>query len=78
MQKRGREEKNIDKNHWHVRMLVRKYYPDIVTSDKDTCEGSQRAVGSLVVRAPDFRPEDLGSMFNATKYPPSTHGVRAR
>ncbi|GFT31748.1 hypothetical protein TNCV_231451 [Trichonephila clavipes] len=37
-----------------------------------------RAVGSLVVRASDSRPEGLGSMPDATKYPPSTHGVRAR
>ncbi|GFU66120.1 hypothetical protein TNCV_2857931 [Trichonephila clavipes] len=29
-------------------------------------------VSSLVVRASDFRPEDLGSMADATKYPPST------
>ncbi|GFY14509.1 hypothetical protein TNCV_1315631 [Trichonephila clavipes] len=41
------------------------------------------AVGSVVVRASDSRPEGLGSMPNATKYPPSTHteytlGVRAR
>ncbi|GFW69630.1 hypothetical protein TNCV_489741 [Trichonephila clavipes] len=36
------------------------------------------AVGSLVVRASDSRPEGLGSMSDATKYPPSTHGVRAR
>ncbi|GFU23327.1 hypothetical protein TNCV_2560031 [Trichonephila clavipes] len=36
------------------------------------------AVGSLVVRASNSRPEDLGSFPDATKYPPSTHGVRAR
>ncbi|GFU52200.1 hypothetical protein TNCV_4186491 [Trichonephila clavipes] len=35
-------------------------------------------VGSLVVRASDSRLEGLGSMPEATKYPPSTHGVRAR
>ncbi|GFX06071.1 transposable element Tc1 transposase [Trichonephila clavipes] len=35
-------------------------------------------MGSLVVRASDSRPEGLGSMLDATKYPPSTHGVRAR
>ncbi|GFV46416.1 hypothetical protein TNCV_3233051 [Trichonephila clavipes] len=28
--------------------------------------------------ASDSRPEYLGSMLDATKYPPSTHGVRAR
>ncbi|GFU53036.1 hypothetical protein TNCV_3098241 [Trichonephila clavipes] len=36
-----------------------------------------RAVGSLVVRTSDSRPEGLGSMPDATKYPPSTQGVRA-
>ncbi|GFV36898.1 hypothetical protein TNCV_4766961 [Trichonephila clavipes] len=35
------------------------------------------AVGSLVVRALDSRPEGLGSMPDATKYPPSAHGERA-
>ncbi|GFY07140.1 hypothetical protein TNCV_276871 [Trichonephila clavipes] len=35
---------------------------------------SVRAVDSLVVRASDSRPEGLGSMPDATKYPPSTHG----
>ncbi|GFV00746.1 hypothetical protein TNCV_1385651 [Trichonephila clavipes] len=39
---------------------------------------SSRAVGSLVVRASDSRLEGLVSMPDATKYPPSTHGVRAR
>ncbi|GFV06501.1 hypothetical protein TNCV_2948241 [Trichonephila clavipes] len=29
-------------------------------------------------RASDSRPEDLGLMPDASKYPPSTHGVRAR
>ncbi|GFS57508.1 hypothetical protein TNCV_1401761 [Trichonephila clavipes] len=33
---------------------------------------------SLVVRASDSRPEDLGLMLDATKYPPTTHGVRSR
>ncbi|GFV33444.1 hypothetical protein TNCV_139181 [Trichonephila clavipes] len=31
-------------------------------------------VGCLVVRESDSRPESLGSMPDATKYPPSTHG----
>ncbi|GFW34404.1 hypothetical protein TNCV_221301 [Trichonephila clavipes] len=35
------------------------------------------AVGSLVVRASDFRPEGLGSMPDVTKYAPSTHGFNA-
>ncbi|GFW41954.1 hypothetical protein TNCV_6631 [Trichonephila clavipes] len=36
------------------------------------------AVGSLVVRASDSRPEGLGSMPDATKHPPSTHGSTFR
>ncbi|GFV84331.1 hypothetical protein TNCV_1591901 [Trichonephila clavipes] len=36
------------------------------------------AVGSLVVRASDSRPDDLGSMPDAPKYPPSTHGCPCR
>ncbi|GFS95290.1 DDE_3 domain-containing protein [Trichonephila clavipes] len=35
------------------------------------------AVGSVGVRASDSRSEDLVSMPDATKYPLSTHGVRA-
>ncbi|GFV12667.1 uncharacterized protein TNCV_1388631 [Trichonephila clavipes] len=34
------------------------------------------AVGSRVIKASDSRPGGLGSMPDATKYPPSTHGVR--
>ncbi|GFU29338.1 hypothetical protein TNCV_3335161 [Trichonephila clavipes] len=37
-----------------------------------------RAVGSLVVRASDSRPEGLGSLPDATKDPPSTHGFTCR
>ncbi|GFX14666.1 hypothetical protein TNCV_4016641 [Trichonephila clavipes] len=37
-----------------------------------------RAVGSLVVRALDSRPEGLGSRPDATKHPPSTHGFICR
>ncbi|GFU84873.1 hypothetical protein TNCV_2128141 [Trichonephila clavipes] len=33
---------------------------------------------SLVVRASDSRPEGLGSMPDATKHPPSTHGFTCR
>ncbi|GFU28539.1 hypothetical protein TNCV_467631 [Trichonephila clavipes] len=36
------------------------------------------AVGSLVVRSSDSRPEGLGSMPDATKHPPSTHGSTCR
>ncbi|GFV22024.1 hypothetical protein TNCV_4527091 [Trichonephila clavipes] len=34
-------------------------------------------MGSLVVRASDSRPEGLGSMPDATKYSPNTHGFHA-
>ncbi|GFX82602.1 hypothetical protein TNCV_1192771 [Trichonephila clavipes] len=34
-------------------------------------------MGRIVVRASDSRPEGLGSMPNAAKYPPSTHGFPA-
>ncbi|GFU91256.1 uncharacterized protein TNCV_4925861 [Trichonephila clavipes] len=37
-----------------------------------------RAVGSLVVRASDSRPEGLGSMLDVTKYPQSAHGFTCR
>ncbi|GFX28286.1 uncharacterized protein TNCV_1125401 [Trichonephila clavipes] len=36
------------------------------------------AVGSLVVRASDSRPEGLGSMLDVTKYPQSAHGFTCR
>ncbi|GFT11330.1 hypothetical protein TNCV_1144191 [Trichonephila clavipes] len=36
------------------------------------------AVGSLVVRVSDSRPEGLGSMPDATKHPPSTHGFTCK
>ncbi|GFT63084.1 hypothetical protein TNCV_705161 [Trichonephila clavipes] len=36
------------------------------------------AVGSLVVRASGSRPKGLGSMPDATKYPPSTHELPCR
>ncbi|GFW50551.1 hypothetical protein TNCV_2888541 [Trichonephila clavipes] len=35
-------------------------------------------MGSLVVRASDSRPESLGSMPDATKYPQSTHGFHGK
>ncbi|GFX03820.1 hypothetical protein TNCV_2113921 [Trichonephila clavipes] len=38
----------------------------------------RRAVGSVVVRASDFRSEGLGWKPDNTNYPPSTHGVRTR
>ncbi|GFX68882.1 uncharacterized protein TNCV_3865801 [Trichonephila clavipes] len=45
-----------------------------ITTDKTL----YRAVGSLMVRASDSRPEGLGSMLDVTKYPPSAHGFTCR
>ncbi|GFV04492.1 hypothetical protein TNCV_1314541 [Trichonephila clavipes] len=42
-----------------------------------TCKSRRKAVGSLVVRALDSRPEGLGSMPVATKCPPNSHGLPA-
>ncbi|GFT91831.1 uncharacterized protein TNCV_3259861 [Trichonephila clavipes] len=41
-------------------------------------KASSGAVGSLVVRASDSRPEGLGSMLDVTKYPSSAHGFTCR
>ncbi|GFX24224.1 transposable element Tcb2 transposase [Trichonephila clavipes] len=45
---------------------------------RDVIYTMTRAVGSLVVRASDSRPEGLGSMLDVTKYPPSAHGFTCR
>ncbi|GFY36216.1 hypothetical protein TNCV_4845881 [Trichonephila clavipes] len=47
--------------------------PTDLTGTYSVCT-RRRAVGSLVVRASDSRPEGLGSMPDATKHHPSTHG----
>ncbi|GFV59110.1 hypothetical protein TNCV_649991 [Trichonephila clavipes] len=47
-------------------------------SSADTAIRLPNTVGSLVVRASDSRPEGLGSMPDATKHPPSTHGFTCR
>ncbi|GFX06877.1 transposable element Tcb2 transposase [Trichonephila clavipes] len=52
--------------------------PRRIQSVRQTMNNQKLAVGSLVVRASDSRPEGLGSMPDATKYPPSTHGMRSR
>ncbi|GFT17335.1 uncharacterized protein TNCV_4806291 [Trichonephila clavipes] len=52
----------------------------IVASDADSGAagaGFESRV-NLVVRASDSRPEDLGSMLDVTKYPPSAHGFTCR
>ncbi|GFX52876.1 uncharacterized protein TNCV_4791131 [Trichonephila clavipes] len=46
--------------------------------DGSVVKKSRWAVGSLVVRASDSRPEGLGSMLDVTKYPPSAHGFTCR
>ncbi|GFV37899.1 uncharacterized protein TNCV_2663121 [Trichonephila clavipes] len=45
---------------------------------RESVSNNSKAVDCRVVRASDSRPEGLGSMPDATKYPPSTHGVCAR
>ncbi|GFU82396.1 hypothetical protein TNCV_2462791 [Trichonephila clavipes] len=66
---------------------VRKFMDLLMDQDKTGGGGKKKqnsmiclkkSLGSLVVRASDSRPKGLGSMPDATKYPPSTHGVRAR
>ncbi|GFW09332.1 uncharacterized protein TNCV_4276601 [Trichonephila clavipes] len=57
-----------------VRQMLEQHFGDIVL-----CHNfSASAVGSLVVRASDSRPEGLGSMLDVTKYPPSAHGFTCR
>ncbi|GFW23926.1 hypothetical protein TNCV_946101 [Trichonephila clavipes] len=49
---------------------LKKYLTVLIKLITSNC----RAMGSLVVRASDNRPEGLGSMPDATKYPLSTRG----
>ncbi|GFV58900.1 hypothetical protein TNCV_1826081 [Trichonephila clavipes] len=44
----------------------------------NTATRKNGAVGNLVARSSDSVPNGLGLMPNATKYPASTDGVRAR
>ncbi|GFX16856.1 uncharacterized protein TNCV_2518341 [Trichonephila clavipes] len=78
--------------HSHSRRLFKKAYLSPLERDlrgkvslNDSCllsnsdgEKIKQAVGSLVVRASDSRPEGLGSMLDVTKYPPSAHGFTCR
>ncbi|GFY14798.1 uncharacterized protein TNCV_648411 [Trichonephila clavipes] len=50
----------------------------VMRSSPEPLKTRRRAVGSLVVRASDSRPEGLGSMLDVTKYPPSAHGFTCR
>ncbi|GFW15246.1 hypothetical protein TNCV_173911 [Trichonephila clavipes] len=65
-----------EQNYLKLRSSVAILY----TAERETSENSNEgvesheAVSSLVVRASDSRPEGLGSIPDATKYPPSTHG----
>ncbi|GFW61823.1 hypothetical protein TNCV_1471451 [Trichonephila clavipes] len=61
----------------HVHLLASGYCLYEYLTTYAICNVYFMAVGSLVVRASDSRPEGLGSMPDATKYPPSIHGVRA-
>ncbi|GFW94646.1 hypothetical protein TNCV_4246861 [Trichonephila clavipes] len=52
--------------------------PQILTPEEKPTWRCIKAVGSLVVRTSDSRPEGLGSMPDTTKDPPSTHGFPCR
>ncbi|GFS60923.1 hypothetical protein TNCV_2002601 [Trichonephila clavipes] len=72
----------VNKKYWVFKEIAFRSQP--VTSDRSSKiliyvnNVSTRAVGSLVIRASDSRPEGLRSMPDATKYPPSTHGFPCR
>ncbi|GFU89721.1 hypothetical protein TNCV_2463891 [Trichonephila clavipes] len=53
-------------------------HPGLIVLSVGTTTSLYRPVDSLVVRASDSRTEGLSSKPDVTKYPPSTHGVRAR
>ncbi|GFW31952.1 uncharacterized protein TNCV_54331 [Trichonephila clavipes] len=57
---------------------TRRFFKATRTRAHDTSVMSSWAVGSLVVRASDSRPEGLGSMLDVTKYHPSAHGFTCR
>ncbi|GFW61960.1 uncharacterized protein TNCV_4669851 [Trichonephila clavipes] len=54
------------------RQLKCRQEDDLADDLSNPSYGSGLGLGSLVVRESDSRPEGLGSMTNATKYPPST------
>ncbi|GFW99126.1 hypothetical protein TNCV_3008961 [Trichonephila clavipes] len=79
-----KEGKNVTKSKTMKKMIILPRAPGMLKTALSSLRAntinnhSTWAVSSLVVRASDSRPEDLGSMPDATKYPPSTHGVRVR
>ncbi|GFW31829.1 hypothetical protein TNCV_5039991 [Trichonephila clavipes] len=63
---------------WNDPPIPQIFLGERVSVENEEPAGQARAVGSLVGRALDSRPEGLGSMPDATKYPPSTHGFPCR
>ncbi|GFU34580.1 hypothetical protein TNCV_1993111 [Trichonephila clavipes] len=65
-----------DSQSWvnHAHKVGRNFESTFTTLYKYFC----RAVGCLVVRASESRSEGLGSVSDATTYPSSIHGRRAR
>ncbi|GFU25313.1 putative DD41D transposase [Trichonephila clavipes] len=66
------------KSHATQRLYQKRYPNRRVPHHTTFASINRRAVGSLVVRASDSRPEGLGSMPDTTKHPPSTHGFTCR
>ncbi|GFW80001.1 hypothetical protein TNCV_984101 [Trichonephila clavipes] len=69
----------IDIVHIHQRGVHKTFLTPLqgYGSSNDCCN-ADLLPGNLGVRAWDSRPKGLDSMPDATKYPPSAHGVRAR
>ncbi|GFT34997.1 hypothetical protein TNCV_787051 [Trichonephila clavipes] len=75
-------------NDWLLRMILNDLYildilgPVVSPYRRDLTsafylqDNLPRQMGSLVVRAMESKSEGQGSMPEATKHPPSTHGVR--
>ncbi|GFX78245.1 uncharacterized protein TNCV_5135921 [Trichonephila clavipes] len=79
----GKDQNTIDVRNWKSRQpgmtFLGRPSPTLrCLAIQDTYFTTKSAVGSLVVRASDSRPEGLGSMLDVTKYPPSAHGFTCR
>ncbi|GFW05880.1 DDE_3 domain-containing protein [Trichonephila clavipes] len=58
--------------------IIKPLWPILERSVRNQYPPMKGAVSSLVVRTSDSRPEGLGSMPEATKYPTNSHEIRAR
>ncbi|GFW72435.1 probable aminopeptidase NPEPL1 [Trichonephila clavipes] len=77
LQARFEDVHNLARERINLRTEKMKTRYDTKATGHQFKEGD-KAVGSLVVRASDSRPEGLGSMLDVTKYPPSAHGFTCR